>query len=61
MIFRLLGVKIVIIHILSDAQQILKSSLRKYEVAELHIEHYTYISFHAIFILTCAFLIKYIY
>ena len=46
---------------LSTNIEILKSSLSKYEVVELHIEHYTSISFHAIFILTCALLIKYIY
>jgi hypothetical protein len=46
--------------ILSTNVEILKSSLSKYEVAELHIEHYTSISFYAIFILTYALLIKYI-
>ena len=43
---------------LSTNIEILKSSLSKYEVAELHIEHYTSISFHVIFILTCALLIN---
>ena len=46
---------------LSTNIEMLKSSLSKYEVAELLIEHYTSISFHAIFILTCALLKKYIY
>jgi hypothetical protein len=46
---------------LSTNIEILKSSLSKYEVAELHIEHYTSISFHVIFILTCPLLIIYIY
>ena len=46
---------------LSTKIEILKSSLSKYEVDELHIEHYTSISFHVIFILTCALLIIYIY
>ena len=46
---------------LSTNIEILKSSLSKYEVAELHIEYYTSISFHVIFILTCALLIKNIY
>ena len=46
---------------LSTNIEILKSSLSKYEVAELHIKHYTSIAFHAIFILTRALLIIYIY
>ena len=46
---------------LSTNVEILKSSLSKYEVAELHIEHYTSISFYAIFILTYALLILIIY
>ena len=45
---------------LSTNIEILKSSLSKYELAELHIEYYTSISFYAIFILTYALLIKYI-
>jgi len=43
---------------LSTSVETLKSPLSKYEVAELHIEHYTSISFYAIFILTYALLIK---
>ena len=43
---------------LSTNIEILKSWLSKYEVAELHIEHYTSISFYAIFIRTYALLIN---
>jgi hypothetical protein len=39
---------------LSTNIEILNSSLSKYEVAELYIEHATFILFYAIFILTYA-------